>query len=318
VEGLRQNLQQDGLSTAAFRRQLGEQVVLGRLREREVEARIKVSEPDIDSALAAQAAANAQTTNQIINIAQLLIALPDRPTAEQLTAAQAKAESALKRIRNGEAFEQLVSEVSSGDRKNGGQLGLRRADRYPDLFAAAIHDLPVGGISEPVRSGAGLHILKLIDRQSERKAPTLVQTHARHILLILNPELTSAQAQERLQKVRDSIISQQTTFEAAARSNSQDGSAAQGGDLGWASPGMFVPEFEQVMDRLRDGEISAPTLSRFGVHLIQVVERRQVELSPEQQREQLRKQLRAQKIEERLTTWLAELRARAFIEIREP
>ena len=318
VESLRQNLQQDGLSTAAFRRQLGEQVVLGRLREREVEARIKVSEPDIDSALAAQAAANAQTTNQIINIAQLLIALPDRPTAEQLTAAQAKAESALKRIRNGEAFEQLVSEVSSGDRKNGGQLGLRRADRYPDLFAAAIHDLPVGGISEPVRSGAGLHILKLIDRQSERKAPTLVQTHARHILLILNPELTSAQAQERLQKVRDSIISQQTTFEAAARSNSQDGSAAQGGDLGWASPGMFVPEFEQVMDRLRDGEISAPTLSRFGVHLIQVVERRQVELSPEQQREQLRKQLRAQKIEERLTTWLAELRARAFIEIREP
>ena len=318
VESLRQNLQQDGLSTAAFRRQLGEQVVLGRLREREVEARIKVSEPDIDSALAAQAAANAQTTNQIINIAQLLIALPDRPTAEQLTAAQAKAESALKRIRNGEAFEQLVSEVSSGDRKNGGQLGLRRADRYPDLFAAAIHDLPVGGISEPVRSGAGLHILKLIDRQSERKAPTLAQTHARHILLILNPELTSAQAQERLQKVRDSIASQQTTFEAAARSNSQDGSAAQGGDLGWASPGMFVPEFEQVMDRLREGEISAPTLSRFGVHLIQVVERRQVELSPEQQREQLRKQLRAQKIEERLTTWLAELRARAFIEIREP
>jgi len=318
VVSLRQNLEKEGMSAAIFRRQLGEQIVLGRLREREVDARIKVSEPELDTALAAQAEANAQLANQTINIAQLLIALPDRPTAEQLAAAQAKAQSALKRIRNGEAFEALVSELSEGDRRNGGQLGLRQADRYPDLFAAAIHDLPVGGISEAVRSGAGLHILKLVDRQTERKTPTLTQTHARHILLLLNSEFTAAQAQERLQKVRETIVSQQTTFEAAARSNSQDGSAAQGGDLGWASPGMFVPEFEQVMDRLRDGEISAPTLSRFGVHLIQVLERRRVELSPEQLREQMRKQLRAQKIEERFTTWLAELRARAFIEIREP
>jgi len=318
VASLRQNLEKEGLSTAVFRRQLGDQVVLGRLREREVDARVKISEPDVDTALAAQEAANAQLTNQNINIAQLLIALPENPSAAQLAAAQAKAQSALKRIRNGEAFEALVSELSEGDRRNGGQLGVRRADRYPDLFAAAIHDLSVGGISEPVRSGAGLHILKLIDRQTVRKAATLSQTRARHILLTLNPELNAAQAQERLQNLRESIVSRNTSFEEAARSNSQDGSAAQGGDLGWANPGMFVPEFEQVMDRLREGDISAPILSRFGVHLIQVLERRRVELSPEQQREQLRQQLRAQKIEERYTTWLAELRARAFIEIREP
>ncbi len=318
VASLRQNLEKEGLSTVVFRRQLGDQVVLGRLREREVDARVKISEPDVDTALAAQEAANAQLTNQNINIAQLLIALPENPSASQLAAAQAKAQSALKRIRNGEAFEALVSELSEGDRRNGGQLGVRRADRYPDLFAAAIHDLPVGGVSEPVRSGAGLHILKLIDRQTVRKAATLSQTRARHILLTLNPELNAAQAQERLQNLRESIVSQKTSFEEAARSNSQDGSAAQGGDLGWANPGMFVPEFEQVMDRLREGDISAPILSRFGVHLIQVLERRRVELSPEQQREQLRQQLRAQKIEERYTTWLAELRARAFIEIREP
>jgi len=318
VASLRQNLEKEGLSTAVFRRQLGDQVVLGRLREREVDARVKISEPDVDTALAAQEAANAQLTNQNINIAQLLIALPENPSAAQLAAAQAKAQSALKRIRNGEAFEALVSELSEGDRRNGGQLGVRRADRYPDLFAAAIHDLSVGGISEPVRSGAGLHILKLIDRQTVRKAATLSQTRARHILLTLNPELNAAQAQERLQNLRESIVSRNTSFEEAARSNSQDGSAAQGGDLGWANPGMFVPEFEQVMDRLREGDISAPILSRFGVHLIQVLERRRAELSPEQQREQLRQQLRAQKIEERYTTWLAELRARAFIEIREP
>ena len=318
VASLRQNLEKEGLSTVVFRRQLGDQVVLGRLREREVDARVKISEPDVDTALAAQEAANAQLTNQNINIAQLLIALPENPSASQLAAAQAKAQSALKRIRNGEAFEALVSELSEGDRRNGGQLGVRRADRYPDLFAAAIHDLPVGGVSEPVRSGAGLHILKLIDRQTVRKTATLSQTRARHILLTLNPELNAAQAQERLQNLRESIVSQKTSFEEAARNNSQDGSAAQGGDLGWANPGMFVPEFEQVMDRLREGDISAPILSRFGVHLIQVLERRRVELSPEQQREQLRQQLRAQKIEERYTTWLAELRARAFIEIREP
>ena len=318
VASLRQNLEKEGLSTAIFRRQLGEQIVLGRLREREVDARVKVSEPDVDSALAAQEAANAQLSNQSINVAQLLIALPDNPSPSQLAAARTKAQSALTRIRNGEAFEALVSELSDGDRKNGGQLGLRRADRYPDLFTAAVHDLPVGGVSEPVRSGAGLHILQLIDRQTVRKAATLTQTRARHILLVLTPELSAAQAQERLQKLREAIVSQQTSFEAAARSNSQDGSAAQGGDLGWASPGMFVPEFEQVMDRLREGDISAPILSRFGVHLIQVLERRRVELSPEQLREQLRKQLRAQKLEERFSTWLTELRARAFIEIREP
>ncbi len=318
VTSLRQNLEKEGLSAAVFRRQLGEQVVLGRLREREVDARIRISEADVDSALAAQEAANAQPTNQNIHIAQLLIALPERPSAAQVAAAQTKAQSALQRIRNGEAFEALVSELSDGDRKNGGQLGMRRADRYPDLFVAAIHDLAVGGVSEPVRSGAGLHILKLIDRQTLRKAAAYTQTHARHILLVPNPELSAAQAQERLQQLRDAIVSQKISFEEAARSNSQDGSAAQGGELGWASPGMFVPEFEQVMDRLRDGEISAPMLSRFGVHLIQALERRRVELSLEQQREQLRKQLRAQKIEDRYATWLAELRARAFIEIREP
>ena len=318
VASLRQNLEKEGVSTASFRRQLGEQVVLGRLREREIDARVKVSEPDVDSAFAAQEASNAQLSNQSINIAQLLIALPETPSASELAAAQAKAQSALKRIRNGEAFEALVSELSNGERKNGGQIGLRRADRYPDLFTAAVYDLPVGGVSGPVRSGAGLHILKLLDRQTVRKAATLTQTRARHILLLLTPELSAAQAQERLQKVREAIIAQKTSFETAARDNSQDGSAAQGGDLGWATPGMFVPEFEQVMDRLREGDISAPILSRFGVHLIQVLERRRVELSLEQQREQVRKQLRAQKLEERFSTWLAELRARAFIEIREP
>ena len=211
-----------------------------------------------------------------------------------------------------------MAELSDGDRKNGGQLGLRRADRYPDLFLAALRDLPVGGVSKPVRSGAGFHILKLLERRLPTAASAITQTRARHILVAAGDGHSPAQAQEQLQDVRKAILAGQTTFESAAQALSQDGSAAQGGDLGWANPGMFVPEFEQAMDSLREGEISAPLVSRFGVHLIQVLERRRVEPTQEQQREQVRKQLRAQKMDERFVSWLSELRARAFVEIREP
>jgi peptidyl-prolyl cis-trans isomerase SurA len=315
VAALRQNLQNDGIQLATFRRQLGDQIVLGRLREREVDSRVKVSDQDIDRVLAEQEAANARLANQTVNVAQLLIALPDRPSEAQRAAAQEKAQAVAMRLAQGASFETLVSELSDGDRKNGGQMGLRRADRYPDLFIDALQGLQVGGVSKPVVSGAGLHILKLIERRAA--TPAVTQTRARHILLLLNDELTAARALARLDEIRTSIQSGQISFEAAARAHSQDGSAAQGGDLGWAAPGMFVPEFEQSMDRLREGEIGAPLLSRFGAHLIQVLERRRVELTNEQQRENIRRQLRAQKLDERFATWLSELRARAFIEIRE-
>lgn len=317
VDALRQNLQKDGVQWNQFRRQLGEQIVIGRLREREVDARVKISDQDIDRALAEQEAANVSLANQAINVAQILIALPERPSEAQMAAAQDKARAINARLARGENFEVLVAELSDGDRKSGGQMGLRRADRYPDLFVVALQDLPVGGASKPVLSGAGLHILKLIERRSVAAAQTVTQTRARHILLLLNDTFDATQATAKLEDIRAAINAKQTSFEAAARANSQDGSAAQGGDLGWASPGMFVPEFEQAMDRLREGEISTPILSRFGAHLIQVMERRRTELTKEQQREAVRRQLRAQKLEERFVSWLSELRARAFIEIRE-
>lgn len=315
VHALRQNLQNDGIPLTTFRRQLGDQIVLGRLREREVDSRVKVSDQEIDRALAEQEAANARLTNQTMNVAQLLIALPDKPTAVQRAAAQEKAQAVAMRLAQGDSFEALVSELSDGERKNGGQMGLRRADRYPDLFIEAVQGLPVGGVSKPVVSGAGLHILKLIERRAATQAVT--QTRARHILLLLSDDLNATQALERLDEIRKSIQTGQVSFETAARAHSQDGSAAQGGDLGWAGPGMFVPEFEQSMDRLREGEIGAPLLSRFGAHLIQVLERRRVELTIDQQRDNIRRQLRGQKLDERFSTWLSELRARAFIEIRE-
>ena len=318
VDSLRQNLEKDGIQWSGFRRQLGEQVALGRLREREIDARVKVSETDIDRALAEQQAANASIANQTINAAQILIALPEAATPAQVAAAQARAQAVKVRLEGGASFEELVAQMSDGERKNSGELGLRRAERYPDLFLAALQDLPVGGVSKPVRSGAGLHILKLLERRIPAAVSAITQTHARHILLAVGDSVSAPQAIEQLQNLRQSIANGEITFEAAARARSQDGSASQGGDLGWANPGMFVAEFEQVMDSLPEREISAPLVSRFGVHLIQVLERRRVEPTQDQVREQMRKQLRAQKLEERFVTWLTELRARAFIEIREP
>jgi peptidyl-prolyl cis-trans isomerase SurA len=182
----------------------------------------------------------------------------------------------------------------------------------------ATQALGVGAVSELVRSDAGFHLLKVIDRRAGALVETVVQTRARHILLRTSEKLTANQASARLAEVRQRIMSGATSFEAAARDVSQDGSAAQGGDLGWSVPGMFVPEFDAVLDRLKDREISQPSVSRFGVHLIQLIERRRVELSLAQQREQMRSTLKASRAEEAYATWARDVRARAFVEIREP
>ena len=225
----------------------------------------------------------------------------------------------LDRARAGEDFNRLVQEFSAADRNNGGQLGLRRADRYPPSFVQATQNLKVGEVSDVVRSGAGFHILKVI----EKRAPVavtrfVVQTHVRHILLRNGPQLSQTAAIARLNEVRQRILAGKTTFQAQARELSQDGSAEQGGDLGWASPGMFVPEFEDAMGKLAEGEISPAVVSRFGVHLIQMIERRRVELNPRELRESVRNQLRESRYEEAYSTWAQDVRARAFVEMREP
>lgn len=313
----RQTLEQRGMAPSALRAQLRDQIILSRLHEREVEARVRVSDTEVENALAARQAANADPMTQEINLANLLIALPENPSATQVAQARTQAQQALARIRAGEKFEVLVKELSAADRNNGGQLGLRRADRYPALFVNAIESLGVGQVSEPVRSGAGFHLLQVVERRAGSLVQTMAQTRTRHILLRLGPQLSQAQAQAQLAQVRTRILAGGTSFEAAAREFSQDGSAAQGGDLGWASPGMFVPEFEDAMARLKEREISAPIVSRFGVHLIQVMERRFVELTPAQLRERMRAELRAQRTEEAFQTWERDIRSRAFVEIRE-
>lgn len=319
VAGLHARLAKDGIDLATFRRQLQEQQMLARLHEREVESRIRVSEQDIDRHLQEQQASNSDPFAQEINLAQILLAVPEKASPEQAAAIFVQAQKLLERILNGEDFERLVQEVSAADRSNGGQLGLRRADRYPPSFVQATAGLNVGAVSDIVRSGAGLHILKVIEKRSPAVlTKTVVQTRARHILLRPGAQLTQAAAMAQLAEFKKRIQAGSSTFASLAREHSQDGSAPEGGDLGWAQPGMFVPEFEEAMNRLAEDEISKPLVSRFGVHLIQVVERRRVDLSPRELRELVRNQLREQRYEEAFTTWAQDVRGRAFVDMREP
>ena len=319
VPELRRRLASDGMDVAQFRHQLSDQIMLTRLRERDVEPRAKVSDADVEQYLREQQNNNDPASVQL-NLAQILVAVPDSASPVQVAALEARAMRALERARKGEDFVALVREFSdASDLAKGGQLGLRTADRYPPLFVEATQNLGVDDISALVRSGAGFHILKVVEKiNTGMPTMAVTQSRARHILLRVTPQLTEAAARAKLGDFKKRVVAGQADFAALARDNSQDGSAAQGGDLGWASPGMFVPEFEEVMSQLAPGQVSDPLVSRFGVHLIQLTERRKASLTPKEQREAVRGMLREKKLDETYATWAQDLRGRAYVEMREP
>jgi peptidyl-prolyl cis-trans isomerase SurA len=314
---LRAKLTKDGVSLATFRTQLRNQLMTTRLREREVETRVRVSDNDIDQFLRDQRGSQPPMGIDL-NLAMILVPVPEDSTEAQITAFQVRADAAARRARAGEDFAALVKEFMGDKVPNGGAMGLRPSERYPTLFVDSTQNMKAGEIAGPLRSGAGFHVLKVLEkRQGEAPAIMLTQTRARHILLRTTPQLTQSQAQAQLQKIKQSISSGRSTFAEMAREHSQDGSATGGGDLGWASPGQFVPEFEQVMNRLRPNQISDPLVSRFGVHLIEVTDRREVPVSERDQREMARNVLREKKLDEAFTTWQEDLRGRAFVEMRD-
>ena len=319
VTQLHQRLQGLGQDAVAFRANLRDEMLIQRLREREVDSRIRISESDIDAYLAKrQTPQNPEQAE--INLAQLLVRVPegtDEATVERL---RQRAEQLAQRARDGADFATLAREQSDAlDKTRGGELGLRSSERYPALFIDATRSLQPGQISAVVRSGAGFHVLKVLDKRiASLPEANYTQTRARHILLRLGPQLSQEAAIARLKDMRQRITDGSARFEELARQVSQDGSASAGGDLGWAKPGMFVPEFEQTMNRLAPGQLSEPLVSRFGVHLIQVQERRQVALGASELREWVRNLLREQKAEEAYETWTRELRGRAYVEYKEP
>ena len=317
---LRKRLVKEGLTVKAFRDQLRDQLMITRVREREVEARVRVSDLEVERYLQEQIQAQGGQAPTELNLGMILIAVPENSTEAQIQQLAGQARQIAQRARSGENFAALTKTYSQAPdlAANSGVLGLRSASRYPELFVNATQALPVGGVTEPVRSGAGFHILKVLERRQPSANLTITQTRARHILLRPGAQLSQDQALAQLASVRQDILAGKADFAAVAKRLSQDGSAQQGGDLGWANPGMFVPEFEDVMNRLAPGEVSAPLVSRFGVHLIQLLERRRVALTQKQQREAVRALLRDKKFEEAYPRWAQELRGRAYLDMREP
>jgi peptidyl-prolyl cis-trans isomerase SurA len=320
VAELRRRLTQEGVASASFREDLRNQLLLSRLREREVDQRVKVTEQDIDQFLQEQQQAAAGAPSDL-NLAHILVALPDNPNEQQVREAQAKAQRVLERARAGEDFARLARELSDapGAAATGGVIGLRSADRYPPLFVDAVQSVPVGGVSNVLRSGAGFHVLKVVEKkQGGMPGASVTQHRARHILLRPSPQLTEATARARLAEFKQRIQAGQADFAKLAAEHSQDASAPRGGELGWANPGMFVPEFEEVLVALAPGQVSDPVTSRFGVHLIQLQERRVATLSPREQRDMVRGAVREKMIDEAYLKWAQDVRSRAFVEFREP
>jgi len=317
MPALRERLRLEGIDYGRFRGNLRDQMMMERLREREVYRRIQIKDEEIDKVLAERRAAAGVDAE--LNVAQILVTVPEGADAAAVAARRAVAMAALARVRAGEAFDAVAKQISEdGNRERGGEIGMRPASRLPDIFVTAVQPLKAGEVmAEPLRTGAGFHVLKLIAR-NDNSEPTVTQTRARHVLLRTSPQLNAEVASKRLSEYRQQIESSRRSFEDVARQFSEDGSAAAGGDLGWSAPGVMVPEFEEAMNALPLGGLSAPVVSRFGVHLIQVLERRDVAVDPKQLREQARNVLREQKFEQAYVDWAKELRARAYVEMREP
>ncbi|MBS0294600.1 MAG: peptidylprolyl isomerase [Proteobacteria bacterium] len=317
VDEMHRRLTADGISVQRFREDLRNQLLALRVREREVEARVRVSDLEVDQYLRDQQQA-ASPGKLELNLGHILVKVAENASPEEVAKRAERAQMVRDKLRDGAEFGVLVKEYSDvPEGAGGGLLGLRPADRYPELFVDAVRQAAVGSIVGPLRSPAGFHILKVVDR-TQGGAPTMaVQNHARHILLRVGSGLSERQAAERLEDLRQRVIRGQADFATLAREYSQDGSAKDGGDLGWAGPGRYVPEFQEALNALQPGEISQPVVSRFGVHLIQLLERREAKLTQREQRDMVRDQVREKKLDEAFTTWIQEARGRTYVEYRD-
>jgi peptidyl-prolyl cis-trans isomerase SurA len=317
VEALRSKLAAEGTTWQSFQQNLKEQLILQRLAERNVPSRIRISDAEIDAVMRERMNAR-NNTNPNIELAHILIAVPEQATPAEINTLQAKAQNTLQRLQAGENFVDVAKDISnSSDKEQGGRMGLRPMDRYPTLFVQAIQNVSVGGLSAVFRSGAGFHILKLINKENNQNM-TVTETRARHILLRPGGQLSQNAARAQLVTFKRDLEAGRADFAKLAREHSQDGSAENGGDLGWVAPGVFVPEFEETMDKLQVNQISDPLVSRFGVHLIQVLARRDAPISERELRESARNVVRQRKYEETYDQWALEVRGRAYIEYRDP
>lgn len=313
VPEFRAALEKDGVQYASFREDIRNEMISVRLREREVDSKLVISDGEIDNYLANQAASG---SNEEYQLAHILLRAPESASPEQLQKLRLRGEQALKRARAGENFAELTAAFSDApDALQGGDLGWRPLSRLPSLYAEVAGRLQQGEVSELLRSSAGFHVVKLIGKRGGSMQASVQQSKTRHILIRVNEVVSEAEARRKLETVRERIANG-GDFAEQARLYSQDGSAAKGGDLGWLNPGDTVPEFERAMDALKINEVSPVVQSPFGMHLIQVQERRERDVSAERQRAVARQALRERKMDEAYQDWLRQLRDRTYVENR--
>ena len=307
-------LAKDGVSMTKFRADIRNEITLARLREREVDGRVNVSESEIDNFLTSQAANNENQDEY--EIAHLLIRTPEEGATEDIQKAKSKVDSALTELKAGVSFAKVSASFSDAPNAlEGGSLGWKKASQMPALFLDALKAMQVGEVSAPLRSPNGFHVLKLNNKRGGNSPLVIQQTHARHILIKLSEIMSEKDGKLKIDGIKERLDNGEK-FEALARQYSEDSTASSGGDLNWVNPGDTVPQFEKAMNELKELQISPPVRTQFGWHLIQVIERRSQDMSKEAARLKARQEIRAKKADEAYQDWIRELRDRAYVEIR--
>ncbi|HPX87780.1 MAG TPA: peptidylprolyl isomerase [Methylophilaceae bacterium] len=307
-------LARDGISMRKFRADIRNEITLARLREREVEGRVNVTESEVDNYLTNQS--NSGESLDEFEISHILIRTPEEGATEDIQKAKARVEDALKALNAGMSFAKVSASYSDAPNAlEGGNLGWKKGSQMPNLFLDALKNMQVGEVSEPIRSPNGYHILKLTNKRGGNSPLVVQQTHARHILIKLSEIMSEAEGKTKMENIKERLDNGEK-FEVLARQYSEDATASNGGDLGWVNPGDTVPQFEKAMNELKENEISAPVRSQFGWHVIQVLERRGQDMTKEAARLKARQEIRARKAEEAYQDWIRELRDRAYVELR--
>ena len=314
VPQFQEALRSQGISFSKFREDMRNEIILARLREREIDNRINVSEAEIDNYLLTQS--SRQDVQDEFELGHILVRAPEEGSPEELQKLKAKAEQALKELQSGADFAQVSAAYSDAPNAlEGGDLGWKKTGQLPTLFVDALKPLQKGQLTAILRSPNGFHILKLNDRRGASSPMVIEQTHVRHILVKTSEVVSEDEAKHKLETVKERLANG-GDFAELARLYSEDASAAGGGDLGWVNPGDTVPQFEEAMKALQPGQVSALVKTQFGWHLIQVLERRQQDMTREAARFKARQEIRARKGDEAYQDWVQELRDRAYVDIR--
>ena len=314
LDDMRKALEKDGVSFAKFREDIRNEITLARIKEREADNRVVVTENELESYFANQAQKGGDTE---FNLAHILIQVPEQANTEQIQARKVRAEQALAELKKGTPFGQVSASFSdTPNALQGGELGWRPASRLPQLFADALNALQPGEISPLLRSPNGFHLLKLLDKRGRDVALVVTQTRARHVLIKTNEVVSEADAKRRLTELKERLDNG-AKFADIARLHSEDGSAAKGGELGWLSPGDTVPEFERAMEALAPNTVSEPIRTQFGWHLIEVLERRREDVTQEKQKLRARLEIRERKADEAYQEFVRQLRDRAYVEFKQ-